>query len=139
MAGSCRGDSPPILTLLDAVEAHRGAFEYDWRTRFHIPFDVPASMGWGEAWRLFLILGSDPSTQVAAALAGWQHPASREELAIAWLFDLTGRLKLGRKHKPYPRPWDERPKQTGTGRRTVDGWHKFKERAQREYVRRRDG
>ncbi len=121
------------------MEAHRGAFEYDWRSRFHLPFDVPDGMGWGEAWRLFLILGSDPSSQVAAALAGWQHPASREELAIAWLFDLTGRLRLGRKHKPYPRPWDERPKQTGTGRRSIAGWKRFKAQKQSEAARRADG
>ena len=42
-----RGDAPPILTLLDLIEEHRPAFEYDWRTRFGCRFDVPAPMALG--------------------------------------------------------------------------------------------
>lgn len=137
MAEVRRGVFPPILTLLDAVEAHRGAFEYDWRTRFHIPFDVPSEgMGWGEAWRLFLILGGDPSSQVASAVAGWQYPASRDALVLLDLFDLTARASFKRP-KAYARPWDDPPKKHGTGRRDIAGWKKFKARKQAEYARSR--
>ena len=139
MAGSGEGHSPPILTLLDAVEAHRGAFEYDWRARFHIPFDVPGGMSWGEAWRLFLILGGDPSSHVAAALNGWQHPASRESLALFDLFDATVRANFRGKPRPYPRPWDQPPTRHGTGRLSIAGWRQFRDRKQREHARRRDG
>lgn len=140
MAGERRCDGPPILTLLDAIDSHRGAFEIEWRSRFGMALDVPAAMGWGEAWRIFELLARDPSTWVAAEMAGWQYPASRDALAIADLVDLTGKAHWGRKWgKNYPRPWDERPKRIGTGRRTVADWHRFKERKLSEHRRRRNG
>lgn len=95
-------------------------------------------MSWGEAWRLFLILGGDPSSQVAAALAGWQHPASREDLALGTLIDRFQQANF-KKAPHYPRPWDEAPKHVGTGRRTVEGWKKWKSDKQAEYTRRRNG
>ena len=138
MAVEGRGDGPPILTLLEAVEAHRGAFEYDWLNRFGVRFDPPHTTGWGESWRLYLILGGDPSSQVCAALAGWNHPAGRDVLALADLFDVTARANF-KKPRPYPRPWDERPKTKGTGRRDVQGWLEFKARKQAEHQRRTSG
>jgi hypothetical protein len=104
---------PPILTLLDTIEEHRGAFEYDWRNRFHVGLDsVPEVMGWGEAWRLFERLATDPSSQVGAALAGWNFPLSREGLALSDLFDVNARAHF-KKPKPYIRPWDEKPRKFG--------------------------
>jgi len=95
-------------------------------------------MSWGEAWRLFLIVGGDPSSQIAGALAGWQYPSSREDLALSTLVDLMGRAHF-KKPKPYPRPWDDPPKRHGTGRRTVEGWKKWKADKQADYTRRRNG
>lgn len=73
-------------------------------------------MTWGEAWRLTRILASDPSSQVAVALSGWDHPLTREALAVMDLFDLQHRVawgqggRKGAKPKPYPRPWPDRTK-----------------------------
>jgi len=96
-----------ILGLLDLIDAHRGAFEYDWRTRFHLSLEVvPESMGWDEALRLTQQLTLDPSSHVAAAVAGWAHPVSREWAVTADLFDLQHLVAAGKsKPKPYPRPW----------------------------------
>lgn len=118
MAGVGRGVSPPILTLLDAIDEHRAAFEYDWRTRFRLPLSAVGTkrMPWGEAWRLMELLARDPGSQVAAAFAGWEYPATRAELALMDLFDLTHHAAWARgggkgsKPKPYPRPWPDRKK-----------------------------
>jgi hypothetical protein len=78
--------------------------------------DVPQAMSWGEAWRLFNILAADPSTQVAAQLAGWKHPADRIDLILRDLFDLEFR-KAKKSPKPYPRPWDKQEtRRMGAGR-----------------------
>lgn len=74
-------------------------------------------MSYGEAWRLLAILQSDPSSYVAAALAGWEYPVSREDLVTRDLYDLTHQLAWqqaggkGKKPEAYPRPW---PKVTKT-------------------------
>ena len=51
------------------IEEHPGEWEYDWRTRFRLPLSRVGGrrMSWGEAFRLALILVSDPSTRVGAA------------------------------------------------------------------------
>jgi hypothetical protein len=106
------------VTLLDYIEEHRPAFEYDWRTRFHMPLDVPGGMSFGEAWRLTGVLLADPSSHVAAAVAGWPHPVSREWMLSAHLYDAFVASKVDpKKHKaqPYPRPWDVKPKALGAG------------------------
>lgn len=109
------GDAGGIVALADLIDAHRGAFEYDWRTRFRKPLrTVGRSMSWGEAFRLTQVLATDPSSSVAAALAGWDMPTTRESLALMDLFDLTHRIAWaqgggkGQKPKPYPRPWPTR-------------------------------
>ena len=61
-------------------------------------------MSWGEAIRLTNLLAADPSSHVAASLAGWEHPASREWLVLADLFDAF-RVANFKKPAPYPRPW----------------------------------
>jgi hypothetical protein len=73
-------------------------------------------MDWGEAWRLTLVLASDPSSYVAAVLSEWKHPLSWESIALRDLYDLQHASKSKRKPKPYARPWD-RPTKTygGTG------------------------
>ena len=45
-------------------------------------------MGWGEAWRLMDVLLTDPSSHVAAAVAGWDYPLSREDITMRDLYDL---------------------------------------------------
>ena len=113
-----RGDAPPILTLLDLIEEHRPAFEYDWRTRFGCRFDVPAQMSWGEAWRLTMELASDPSSHVAAGIYGWDHAVSYEWMLAANAYDAFVSANSDPKKSrpaPYPRPWDEKPKAIGAG------------------------
>jgi hypothetical protein len=71
-------------------------------------------MTWGEAYRLTQQLSIDPSSHVAAALAGWEHPMTREALIAADTYDLTVRAHTPKKRqgsvKPYPRPWDAKRK-----------------------------
>jgi hypothetical protein len=74
--------------------------------------DVPCRMGWGEAYRLFELLANDPTSQVCAAMAGWQYPLTREGLILADHFDAFARVNF-KKANPYPRPWDEKPKKFG--------------------------
>ena len=50
-----------------------------------------------ESWQLTQVLLADPSSQIAAATAGWQYPASREVLALADMWDLTFRVHAGKK------------------------------------------
>jgi hypothetical protein len=71
-----------------------------------VPFElVGEAMSWGEAVHLLSALARDPSSHVAAAIAGWQHPLSREALVLADLLDLTAAAHSSKKPKPYPRPW----------------------------------
>lgn len=115
MAEGLRGHCGGILWLLDLIEEHRGAVRYDWRTRLGSSADLigTAAMPWGEAVDVIRVLRADPSSMIAAALAGWTHPVSREALVLADLFDLTHMLAWGQnggkgpKPKPYPRPWKQ--------------------------------
>lgn len=87
------------------IDAHRGAFEYDWRARFAVPLAaVGRAMTWGEALRLTEQLAGDPGSRVGAALAGWEHPVSREWLVLVDLIDRFSRVNF-KKPPPYPRPW----------------------------------
>lgn len=73
-------------------------------------------MSHGEAIRLAGVLTSDPSSHVAASMAGWPHPVSREWLVAADLFDLQHRVAAGRKTPPpYPRPWTRQATRIGAG------------------------
>lgn len=103
------GDPPGILGLLELIEEHPAAFAYDWRTRFRMPTDaIGVGMSWGEAWLLVQGLSRDPSSHVAAAIAGWRYPMGREALVLADLFDLTHAAHAQKRAKPYPRPWKQR-------------------------------
>lgn len=87
-------------------------------------------MSLAEAARLAVLLAKDPTTQLCAALNGWDYPASREFLVLADQFDAFGRVNSGKKKPaPYPRPWPDESKSTygkGTAipvdelRRTLD-------------------
>lgn len=84
-------------------------------------------MGWAEAYRLMVQLCLDPASHVAAALAGWQRPASDGALVIADLFDLQHRSKSKRKPKPYPRVWDKKPVRHGNRAVSLSEWKRMKE------------
>jgi len=102
------------FALLDLIEEHRGAFEYDWRTRFGMALeDVPERMAWDEVQRLTHQLALDPSSHVAASVAGWPAPWPREAFVLADLFDLMHAANSQRKPKPYPRPTDKQPRRLG--------------------------
>lgn len=68
-------------------------------------------MSWGEALTLTRELMCEPESHVAAALAGWGHPVSREYAVLMDLFDLTHQAAWaqgdgkGPRPKPYLRPW----------------------------------
>lgn len=101
------------MALADLIDEHRAAFEYDWRTRFREPLScIGRSTSWGEAFRLTGLLLGDTSSHVGATVAGWERPATREELALMELWDLQY-LKTGAKKRiRYPRPWPSKTKRT---------------------------
>lgn len=87
--------------------------EYDWRTRFRLPLaEVGDTMSWSEAVRLSYILRADPSSALAAALAGWDHPISREALILMDHYDLDRGVAGDKRWKGYPRPWKTSDKTT---------------------------
>lgn len=109
MAGGCGGDAGGIAALSDEIDAHRGAFEHDWRARFHMPLrEIGRSMTWGEALRLTEVLAHDPSSMVCAAIAGWEHPFSWEAIILADVFDVQLAQASQKRPKPWPRPWLKR-------------------------------
>ena len=90
------------------MREHRGAFEYDWRTRFGVALSVVgSSMMWGEAWRLTQQLAGDPSSRVAASIGGLDYPIDRTSIVLMDLYDLQHRI-VSKRPKPYPRPWSSR-------------------------------
>lgn len=115
-----------ISGLLRLIGRHRGAFAYDWRTRFGVSLSVIGTEGMSlaEALLLFRELMLDPTSHVFVAVNGWQYPAPLEALAVWNLFDLTHELawlqggKKGQKPKPHPRPSDKRPVGVTVGRGT---------------------
>ena len=105
VSGAVWGEPGGIVALTGLIEKHRGAFDYDWRTRFGLGTeDIGGRMSWGEATRQTRTLSLDPSSHIAAALAGWEYPVSREALVLMDLFDLQHISKAKRKPSPYPRP-----------------------------------
>ena len=106
MVGWCRCGG--IGWLLDLIEEHRPALEYDWRARFHLPLTVVGTpeMTFGEACRLVAELAQEPDSHTAAALGGWSHPWSWEAAAVADLWDLTAGIHTAKgAHPTMPRPW----------------------------------
>lgn len=105
-----RGREPGgIAELVETIDEHRGALEYDWRTRFHLPLTIVGeAMTWGEAVRLFHELVRDPSSRTFAAVAGWDHPITREWAVLVSLHDHYTRANF-RDPKPWPTPWATAP------------------------------
>lgn len=50
-------------------------------------------------------LAGRPDSLTAAAVSGWDRPASRESLVLMDLYDVTAAAASEGKAKPYPRPW----------------------------------
>lgn len=100
-----------IRALLDLIEEHRGAIEYDWRTRFGLPLSAIGTdaMDWGEAYRLAMILLGDQTAHLCAAAAGWTSPWSRDTEMLAVLVEITLRrsVKYPDRVRPWPRPWPD--------------------------------
>ena len=84
-------------------------------------------MTFGEAWRLTQVLLTDPGSQVAAAVAGWENAASRESLALYDLYDLQHQSKAKRKPQPYPRPWVKKPRHIGGASMSADEFRAIKD------------
>jgi hypothetical protein len=59
-------------------------------------------MTWGEAARIIGILTADPSSALAASVAGWAHPISREALALYDIFDLEHMVNSKKRPMPHP-------------------------------------
>ena len=124
MAGRGRCDGGGILQLLGLIEEHTSAFEYDWRARFGLPLRAvfTGEMSFREAWSLTQALLRDPSSHIAAAVAGWPHPWSREAFILADLADLTqygnATRKTAARLRPYPRPTDPAPTRFGKATRS---------------------
>lgn len=70
-------------------------------------------MRFNEAIRLAQVLADDPSSQVFAAMAGWDFPASRDWLLQADVRDVAVAYAMGDKFVPANRPW---PNQARAGR-----------------------
>lgn len=74
---------------------------------------------WWETRHLVNELAGDPSSHVAAALAGWSHAWPIEAWILADLFDLTLRANSKKRSStPYPRPNDARPERFGRATRS---------------------
>jgi len=117
------GSSPgKIRAVLQLIEDHPVEAAYDWRTRFGLPVGAifDGRMTWDEAYDLARGLLADPTSRLAAARSGWDHPLSREAMTLADLYDLTVAANSDRrkgKPKPYPRPF--KPKGKGSQHATA--------------------
>ena len=108
-----------IARLLVLIAEHRGAVEYDFRTRCGIGLrDIGQADAFGrvacsitEAARFVGELLIDTSSHTLPAVRGWDFPASRAELALFDLFDLQQAKGVEKKArhrlKPYQRPWPD--------------------------------
>lgn len=108
MAGPRRREPGGIAGLLDLIEEHRSAFEYDWRSRFGLPLRsvFRGEMTWREALALTRELYRDPASHVSAAVAEWAHPMSREAFVLADVYDVMAKANF-KNTRPYPRPTNQ--------------------------------
>ena len=94
-----------ILQLLDLIRDHRGALEYDLRSRLHLALtDIGRAVSWGEGCRLVRELLIDPGTHLFAAVAGWEHPVSHEWLVLVSLRNAFVRANFKDPDR-WPVPW----------------------------------
>ena len=112
-----RGGPGGIHWLLDLIEEHQPALEYDWRTRFGLPLSAVGTpaMTWGEGYRLANVLVGDPSSHTAAGIAGWDYPWPRDVALLADTWDLHAAVNTKKPPPPYPRPWSTAVETTRTG------------------------
>jgi hypothetical protein len=69
---------------------------------------------WRETILLAVVLAGDPSSQVSAALAGWDRAWPAEAWILADVFDLLRAANSARRPDGrYPRPNDEKPRRIG--------------------------
>lgn len=54
-----------------------------------------------EAARQVAWLAKDPSTALAASVAGWEHPISREAVVLADIFDLVHDALIEQRVEPH--------------------------------------
>jgi len=117
VAGTRGGHVPGILGLLELIEGHRPAFEYDWRTRFRLPLsDIGEGMTWGEALRHTITLSADPSSQVCVSINGLAFAASREYLALLTLNAnyVARHTEKRARFRMAPDPFEAPPKRYGS-------------------------
>ena len=71
--------------------------------------DFGGAVSWRHAYLMVQELMKDPANHLAAAVAEWDYPASREYLATLDLYDLQHKSKAGKGKtpKPYPRPFKD--------------------------------
>lgn len=122
MADARRGEPGGIAALVELIDGHTSAFVYDWRHRFGLSLRdaTETAPDWWETLHLAHELVGDPSSHVAAALAGWSRPWPAEAWVLADLVDVTIRANTPRraiKPKPYPRPNDNKATQMGKATR----------------------
>lgn len=104
-----------IAALCQLILRHRAEVIADLRGKFSVGlWEVPL---W-ELGSLIHILHRDPSSWLFAAVAGWEHPASRELLTLADQFDafMQAHTRKGQRAKPYPRPFSTQKKYGGRGK-----------------------
>lgn len=111
-----RGDPGGIAGLGRLIREHRGALEYDFRSRFHLGVDqIGEEVGYREAIRLIEHLAADTGTWLCASLNGWSHPITAETIVAADLFDAVRGLLGGKRAMrggPHPiRPWTTRKRE----------------------------
>lgn len=98
------------------IDEHPSAFTYDWRARFGMSLwhALDVEPDWRETCLLAVELAGDPSSRVAAALAGWSHAWPTEAWILADLYDVFVRANSTRRStRPYPRPNAPQPKRFG--------------------------
>ena len=101
-----------ISALCGLIRDHRGALEYDWRTRFGLPLSAigTEAMTITEAARLATQLTNDPGSATAASVIGWNHPLDWSGIVLTDLFDLVHRaLSEGAVEPHWVRPAAPKP------------------------------
>jgi hypothetical protein len=71
-----------------------------------------------EVCMLVRMLMADTNSWLQAAVAGWDHPVSREWIIAAQSFDLAHAAASKHRPKPMPRPWPDTKNKIG-GKKTV--------------------
>ncbi|WP_104128003.1 hypothetical protein [Cryobacterium sp. Y57] len=103
-----------ILGLLGLVEDHTEPLARDFRERFGLSYlEIGYGIVYIEAWHLCKSLLKDPSSWLHAAVAGWEHPVSREWIILAQSFDLAHAAASKHRPKPMPRPWPDTKNKIG--------------------------